>query len=117
MKRFRLVIFNENYSNSNYDDKIYFNTSNDTFDKTLVILQDDDFENILKVWDMLLPMYQGMTYCIRDMYRLGKTYVRDYNGTPFTHSTLLVGGVFDPYDIDFLTDYNPDTFEFESNYF
>lgn len=117
MKRFRIVIFNENYSGSNYDDYIYLDPKNDTFENTLVILQEDNYENILKAWDILYPMYVGMTYCVRDMEREGKPYISDSKGTERKHSTLLIGGIFDPYDIDSLCDYQPDTFEFDTSNF
>ena len=91
MAKYRIIIWNENYSFENYDDHIYrkphaeINYSTEI--KTWTEVKNK--KALKEMWQELLRTYEGYTYCVRDM-------ENDHN---------MVGGVYDPNDIDVINDY------------
>lgn len=89
--RYKILVWNENYSFGNYDDNVYCKPDKDI-----------DYASEIKVWtvaqgiyelkfewEKMLKSYEGFTYCVRD--RLG--------------DLVIVGGVFDPGDWEIIEEY------------
>lgn len=89
--RYKIIVWNENYSFGNYDDDIYRKRDDDIdYMHELKMWSMSPGNNELKfLWEKYLKEYEGYTYCVRD--------------TLDDH--IIVGGVFDPGDWEIISDY------------
>ena len=91
MPKYRIIVWNENYSFENYDDLVYRkpHAEIDYLNTVKAWTEAKDKTSLIELWKKFLKTYEGYTYCIRDM----------------SDDHIMVGGVYDPNDIDIIEDY------------
>ena len=85
--RYVIRIYKLKFSFDRYDDEIYrLPESRFCYDDIIVERVTDSIGRMRDVWRTILEKYEGYTYCIKDM----------------STDTILVGGVMDPGDDEFI---------------
>lgn len=89
-QKYAIRVYKAKYSFDRYDDYIYMlpEAEVDTND-VLVERWADTIEEIIKQWYILINKYEGYTYCVKDV----------------GDDSVIIGGVFDPGDVDCLEEY------------
>jgi hypothetical protein len=89
-KKYAIRVYKAKYSFDRYDDYIYMlpESKVDTND-ILVERWADTIEELIKKWYVLVDKYEGYTYCVKDV----------------EHDSVIIGGVFDPGDVECLEEY------------
>lgn len=92
-QRYVIRVYKLKYSFDKYDDNIYLVPESDV-DENDILIENwaSTIERIIKRWNILIRKYEGYTYCVKDV----------------EQDEILVGGVFDPSDIDYLDEYKED---------
>lgn len=89
--RYRILVWNKNYSFDNYDDNIYRKPDEkiDYMSEIETWTAEKGIDDLKFAWEKMLGSYEGFTYCVKDM-------VDDH---------IIVGGVFDPNDWEIIEEY------------
>ena len=73
-----------------YDDDIYMLPESEVSAKDILVERwASTIQEIIKEWHILIYKYEGFTYCVKDV----------------EHDSVIIGGVFDPDDIECLEEY------------
>jgi hypothetical protein len=89
-QKYAIRVYKAKYSFDKYDDYIYMVPEVDV-DANDILVESwaDTIQEVIKEWNILIDKYEGFTYCVKDVY----------------NDEVLIGGVFDPGDIEYLEEY------------
>ena len=88
--RYAIRVYDGRYGFSNYDDYVYTLPEAQVNKSDIMVERFAETKaDIIKHWSTLISKYEGFTYCVKDI-------EKDH---------VIVGGVFDPDDIEVLENY------------
>ena len=86
-KKYAIRVYKAKYSFDKYDDYIYMLPESEVNAKDILVERwADTVIELIKEWNILINKYEGFTYCVKDV----------------ENDQVLIGGVFDPGDEDYL---------------
>lgn len=88
-KKYAIRVYKAKYSFDKYDDYIYMLPESEVNAKDILVERWANTKGeLINEWDILINKYEGFTYCVKDV----------------ENDQVLIGGVFDPGDEDYLLD-------------
>ena len=86
-QKYVIRVYKAKYSFDKYDDYIYMLPEAEVDSKDILVERwSNAKDELIKKWNILINKYEGYTYCVKDV----------------ENDQVLIGGVFDPGDEDYL---------------
>ncbi len=90
LPRYVVRVYTEDYSFENYDDYIYRADEKDVNANDVKVQKSaNSKEELTTLWQQMLVAWEGYTYSVKDV----------------INDEIIIGGVFDPNDIDYINEY------------
>ena len=66
MKKYKLIVYKEQFGWENYSDDIYLSGEHDNANDTEIIKETNSFPALMRMWHHYFNQYCGYTYCVKE---------------------------------------------------